>query len=102
MVKVTVSCLPEVTQEALKALFSDIFNILKKHTTITWVEEEKDELIHFPPDKMVYGLGQEILAEVEGLPAGAELRFATRYIDKTESQRRIFGEDIVRVIKGHF
>ncbi len=99
MVIVKVWCLPKMTTEKLESLFEDIFNVLKANARITWVENEKDELILFPPDKWQYGLGKEILIEVQGLPAGVITKLSGKEI---EIMMRKLGKQLIRVLKDRF
>jgi hypothetical protein len=94
MVKVTVSCLPELKQEQLEAIYRGIFGVLYAKREITGVNEEKDEMILFPPDKWQYGLGQEILAEVERLPVVK--------VKNAEDERIDLGYAIRAILKNFF
>jgi hypothetical protein len=84
-------------QEELSMLFEKIFSILKKYSLITSVGSKTDELILFPSDKWQYGLGEEILAEVEGLPA-----ISLGAGEQDSAQRKMLGKDILRVLKEKF
>lgn len=96
MVKVTVWCLPKMEEKELEALFDEIFEALKHAWLITLVQTEKDELILFPADNMSYGLGQEILAEVAGMP------IVTMDATEAESSREQLARQIGRILTNRF
>ncbi len=97
MVRLDIVNLPKLSQEEIERLFSDLLCALMDQAPITRVYSEKDELIHFPPDQMEYGLGKEILAEVTGLP----VINLTRKESEIE-RRKALGNSIRQVLVNHF
>jgi len=67
MLVIKVWCLPTLSQEALLSLFKDIVAAVVAIEKLG-VKSENEMLVLFPPDTMTYGLGKEVLVEVDGLP----------------------------------
>ena len=90
---IKVWCLPEdLNEDKLQVLFWDIV------AAVTGVEElglkdEKDMTILFPPDRMRWGLGEDIIVEISGLFEKPE---------RTEEVRNRLAQRVGKLIKGHF
>ncbi len=70
MLIVKVWCLPKMSEEQSKTLFS---GIVAAAVSTKWlgVKSESGILCLFPPDAMSYGLGSEILIEISGVSTRA-------------------------------
>lgn len=63
-------CLPkELTEEQLKELFRSLLEAAKDVPN-TGVFNENDITILFPADRMEWGLGDDIIAEISDVPVG--------------------------------
>lgn len=63
---IKVWCLPgDLTESELQSLFWTIVASVKSIEELG-VKSEKDVLVLFPTDRMEFGLGEEILAEISG------------------------------------
>lgn len=67
MLTVKVWCLPKIPQRQLQELHKGIVAAVAS-VKETEVHSERDMLSLFPADMMSYGLGQEILVEINGVP----------------------------------
>ncbi len=68
MAIIKVWCLPDGLKEGdLKSLFRQILSAVKTVPEVG-VEGEKDITIIFPKDRMKWGLGEDIVAEISDLP----------------------------------
>ena len=66
-------CLPDgLTEEELKSLFQQILAVVKDIPELC-VRSAKDATILFPADRMKWGLGEDIVAEVGDLPRSLSL-----------------------------
>jgi hypothetical protein len=90
MVIVKVWCLPEgLTEEELQDFFWKIVSTAKS-VHGAGVSSEKDVLILFPTDRMKWGLGEDILAEIGGLPR------------ISRESKKVFGQRVGETIKERF
>ena len=87
-VTVRVWCLPDVTEEDLQAFFQEILSAFKLIQAVG-VRDSKDITILYPPDKMKWGLGEDIIAEIEDLPPTSEKerRFLANRVWETIKKR---------------
>ena len=63
MLTIKISCLPESSEEELRALFTHIKDVVCSITELN-IKDENGVMILFPSDMMQYGLGTSILIEV--------------------------------------
>lgn len=65
MLVIKVWCLPVLSQDALQNLFKEIVAAVIATVPTPGVKNENDMLVLFPADLMAYGLGKEILVEID-------------------------------------
>lgn len=90
MIVVKVWGLPMLGGNKLKEIFKEVVESLSS-VWDTGVQNERDVLILFPTDMMVYGLGMEVLVEIDG--------HSTNHL--TVSQEELVTGGVGRVIKKH-
>lgn len=63
--------LPKLSQKKLRSLYEKMFLVLKNTPELCLFNERKT-IILFPPDKLQWGLGLDILVKIEDLPSKLE------------------------------
>jgi len=90
---IKVWCLPEnVEEDALQRLFWDIVPAVVGVRELG-LSDEKDMTILFPPDRMRWGLGVDIIIEISGL---------WEKIERTEEVKKRLAKGVGEVVKKHF
>jgi hypothetical protein len=75
MIVIKVWCLPQPSQSRLRKVYESLVRAVK---AVPELGKDPDMLVLMPSDLMKYGLGEEILIEVTGLPASRKINREVR------------------------
>lgn len=90
-------CLPDaLTEEELQLLFQQLLSAVKT-VPETGVQSEKDITILFPSDRMKWGLGEDIIAEIGDLPVSLSPEIPT-----FRAVRKLLAKRVGKTIKKRF